>query len=215
MLEEYRRYASELQESLGRLPWEAIHTTVRLLHRARMTDRQVFIIGNGGSASTASHMACDLSKNTVIPGRPRFRIMALTDNMALFSAYANDNGYENVFAEQLANFVRAHDIVLGISTSGNSPNVLKAIELAREIGAITIGWSGYDGGQLAGLVDVPVVINNNCIEQIEDIHLMLEHMITVSLRKAIESESFDVQEELEPEREARERVRARTTNGAH
>jgi D-sedoheptulose 7-phosphate isomerase len=148
----------------------------------------VIIMGNGGSAATASHMACDLGKNTVIPGRPRFRVMALTDSMALITAYANDLGYENVFAEQLTNLVRPGDIVVGISTSGNSPNVLRAIELARQAGAITIGWTGYDGGKLAQMVDVPVVVPNHCVEQLEDVHLMLEHMVTAALRQAIQME---------------------------
>jgi D-sedoheptulose 7-phosphate isomerase len=185
---EYKRYVAEIKATLDNLPWEAIRDTVSLLHYARMTDRQVFIMGNGGSAATASHMACDLGKNTVIPGRPRFRVMALTDSMALITAYANDLGYENVFAEQLTNLVRPGDIVVGISTSGNSPNVLRAIELARQAGAITIGWTGYDGGKLAQMVDVPVVVPNHCVEQLEDVHLMLEHMVTAALRQAIQME---------------------------
>jgi D-sedoheptulose 7-phosphate isomerase len=187
-IEEYKRYVTELKETLDSLPWEVIQDIVSLLHFARLTDKQVFIMGNGGSAATASHMACDLGKNTVIPGRPRFRIMALTDNMALFSAHANDYGYENVFVEQLASFVRRGDVVLGISTSGNSPNVLKGIELAREVGAITIGWTGYDGGKLAQMVDVSLVVPNHCVEQIEDVHMMLEHLITTALRQAIQAD---------------------------
>lgn len=198
-MDEYRCYVAEIKESLDNLPWEAIHTTVSLLHHARLTERQVFIMGNGGSAATASHMACDLGKNTVIPGRPRFRVMALTDNMALFSAYANDDGYESVFAEQLANFVRRGDVVIAISTSGNSANVLKAVELAREAGAITIGWTGYDGGRLAQRVDVPVVVPNHCVEQIEDLHLMLEHLVTIALRRAIQADDVPLPAGLVPE----------------
>ncbi len=198
-MDEYQRYVAEIKATLDNLPWEAIRDTVSLLHYACLTDRQVFIMGNGGSAATASHMACDLGKNTVIPGRPRFRVMALTDNMALFSAYANDHGYENVFVEQLANFVRRGDVVIGISTSGNSPNVLKGIELAREVGAITIGWTGYEGGMLAQMVDVPVVIPNHCVEQIEDIHMMLEHLVTTILRRAIQADSVPLHNGFVPE----------------
>ncbi|CAN5742451.1 SIS domain-containing protein [soil metagenome] len=178
----YKQYVVDIKQTLDGLPWESIQHIVHLLHQARMTDKQVFVMGNGGSASTASHMACDLNKNTVASNHPRFRVMALTDSMALFSACANDFSYEDVFAEQLENFVREGDIVVAISASGNSPNVLKAVKLARAHKAITIGWSGYDGGKLAGLVDFPVVIPSQSIEQIEDIHLMLEHMITVALR---------------------------------
>lgn len=187
-MDEYKRYVAEIKKTLDNLPWEAIHDTVSLLHYAWLTGKQVFIMGNGGSAATASHMACDLGKNTVILGRPRFRVMALTDNIPLLSAYANDHGYENVFVEQLVNWVRQGDIVIGISTSGNSPNVLKAIKLAREVRAITVGWTGYDGGMLAKMVDVAVVVPNHCVEQIEDIHLMLGHLVTTTLRHTIQAD---------------------------
>ncbi len=196
---QYKEYAEEIKATLDSLPWEAIRDTISLLHYARLSDKQVFVMGNGGSAATASHMACDLSKNTVIPGRPRFRVMSLTDNMALFSAYANDNGYENVFSEQLANFVRPGDVVLGISTSGNSPNVIKGIELARKARALTIGWTGYDGGKLADLVDIPVIVPNHCVEQIEDIHMMLEHLVTTALRRAIKADGVAVPGGFVPE----------------
>ena len=188
----YKQYVVDIKQTLDGLPWESIQHIVHLLHQARLAGKQVFVMGNGGSASTASHMACDLNKNTVAPNHPRFRVMALTDSMALFSACANDFSYEDVFAEQLENFVREGDIVVAISASGNSPNVLKAVKLARTHKAITIGWSGYEGGQLAGLVDFPIVIHSQSIEQIEDIHLMLEHMITVALRnKATEQVSIN------------------------
>ncbi len=178
----YKQYVVDIKQTLDSLPWESIHHIVHLLHQARLDGKQVFVMGNGGSASTASHMACDLNKNTVAPNHPRFRVMALTDSMALFSACANDFSYEDAFAEQLENFVREGDIVVAISASGNSPNVLKAVKRASSHKAITIGWSGYDGGKLAALVDFSVVIPSQSIEQIEDIHLMLEHMITVALR---------------------------------
>ncbi len=198
-MEEYKRYVDQIKETLDNLPWEAIRNTISLLHYARLTDKQVFIMGNGGSASTASHMVCDLAKQTVIPGRPRFRVIALTDNMALFSAYANDNGYENVFAEQLASFVRKGDIVIGISGSGNSLNVLKAIELAKKVGAVTIGWTGFDGGKLAQIVDLSLNVPNYCMEQVEDIHLMLEHLMVTALRRAILADNMTLPKEFIPE----------------
>lgn len=187
----YQQYVGDIQQTLEALPWPAIQRVVDLLHEARMQGKQVFVMGNGGSAATASHMACDLNKNTVAPDYPRFRVIALTDNMAIFSACANDFQYEDVFAEQLANFVQAGDVVVAISASGNSNNVLKAIKLARARRATTIGWSGYDGGKLAALVDVPVVIPSRSIEQIEDIHLILQHMVTVALRQATSEDSID------------------------
>ena len=182
----YQEYAAEINRSLELIPWGTVHEVACLLHYARVNMQQVFVMGNGGSAATASHMACDLSKNTVIADQPRYRVMALTDNMSLFSAYSNDCGYENVFAEQLANFVREDDIVIAISASGNSPNVLNAVELAKQHRAITIGWSGYHGGRLSQIVDLPVVVPNHCIEQIEDLHMILAHMITVSVREAMQ-----------------------------
>jgi D-sedoheptulose 7-phosphate isomerase len=155
-----------------------------------LANKQVFVMGNGGSAATASHVACDLGKNTVVAGMTRLRVMSLNDNMAHFSAYANDNGYDQVFAEQLSNYVSDGDVVISISASGNSPNVLRAVERAQERGALTIGWSGYQGGKLAQLVDLPLVIPNDKIEQIEDVHLMLGHMVTVALRKAMQEEAL-------------------------
>ena len=179
----YQQYVEDLKQTLDCLPWESIDQVVNLLHQARVEGRQVFVMGNGGSASTASHMACDLNKNTVAPHYPRFRVIALTDSMALFSACANDFSYEDVFVEQLANFLRAGDVVVAISASGNSPNVLKAVKMAQAHKAVTVGWSGYDGGKLAGLVDFPIVVQSDSIEQIEDVHLMLEHMVTAALRR--------------------------------
>jgi D-sedoheptulose 7-phosphate isomerase len=184
----YQQYVFEVRETLDHLPWGSIDAMVQILHAARLGDRQVFVMGNGGSAATASHTACDLGKNTAVPGLPRFRVMSLTDNMPTFSALANDLGYENVFLEQLANFVRRDDVVIAISASGNSPNILRAVEFARACGALTIGWSGFNGGKLAQLVDVAVVIRNNCMEQIEDIHLMLEHMTIVALRALLQKD---------------------------
>ena len=178
-----RDYISDIQNTLDELPLGDIAETIELLHEARFNQRQVFIMGNGGSASTASHFVCDLSKNTRTEGWPHFRAIALTDNMATFSAYANDEGYRSVFAGQLANLVRPGDIVIGISTSGNSGNVLEAIQLATRLGATTIGFTGFDGGQLGQMVDLHVHVPSDCIEQVEDVHLMLEHMVTKTLRE--------------------------------
>lgn len=187
-VEQYQHYLSEIKQVIDRLPLELIEATVEQIHLARLHRRQLFIIGNGGSAATAAHFACDLAKNTVVAGLPRLRVQTLNDNMALFSAYANDYGYETVFAEQLINFVEADDLVLAISASGNSPNVLKAVQVARTCGAFTIGWSGYQGGKLAKLVDLALVVDSDAIEQIEDVHLMLCHMVTLGLRKRAQND---------------------------
>ncbi len=176
-------YISELQQVLAGLPAEPIAAMMDIIQRARLEGRTIFIVGNGGSASTASHFACDLGKNTVVPGVPRFRVMALTDNMEVFSAYANDLGYENVFAEQLASFLHAGDVIIAISTSGNSPNVLRAAEFGRMAGATTIGWTGRSGGRLAGLVDLLIQVPSDRIEQVENAHLALHHLVTIRMRE--------------------------------
>lgn len=179
-------YVDEIKATLDSLNAEPIIKAIDLLHEARLNERRVFIMGNGGSASTASHFVCDLAKNTRKPGSPDFRVIGLADNMAILSAYANDEGYESVFVQQLASLIQAEDVVIGISTSGNSPNVLRAIELANEEGAVTIGFTGFDAGKLGGMVDLHLHVPSNCIEQVEDIHLMLEHLITKRLREIAE-----------------------------
>lgn len=182
-MDHIRSYIVQLQSTLDLLPLHKISEAVSILYEARLAHRQVFIMGNGGSASTATHFVCDLAKNTRKPDWPDFRVLGLSDNMALVSAYANDEGYENVFARQLASFVQPEDVVIGISTSGRSPNILEAIRLANDRGATTIGFTGFDGGDLANLADVNVHVPSDCIEQVEDVHLMLEHLICTVLRE--------------------------------
>jgi D-sedoheptulose 7-phosphate isomerase len=184
-MEPVESYLVEMKDTIDSLPREPINTVISILQQARLNGRQVFIMGNGGSASTASHFVCDLAKRTRQPGWPHFRVIGLTDNMAIFSAYANDEGYENVFANQLDNLLRTGDVVIGISGSGNSPNVLKGITLAKERGAITIGFTGMTGGKLRSLAQVVIHIPNKRIEQVEDVHLMLEHMICDTLARMV------------------------------
>jgi D-sedoheptulose 7-phosphate isomerase len=178
-----RKYTSELLATLDQLPEEKIQEAIQLLASARLERRQVIIMGNGGSASTATHFVCDLAKNTRHSALPSFRVIGLADNMAIFSALANDEGYDQVFAQQLAAHVQPGDIVIAISASGNSPNVLNAVELAKYMGATTIGFTGFDGGRLKTLVDLDIHVASAVIEHVEDIHLMLEHLICKELRE--------------------------------
>ena len=184
-MEYIQNYLSQLQKTIDTLPKHLIVDVIAILQQARIQANQVFIMGNGGSASTASHFVCDLAKNTCRKGLPNFRVIGLTDNMASFSAYANDEGYENVFVQQLASFIEPDDIVIGISTSGNSPNVVEAIRYANEQQAITIGFTGFDSGKLGKLAKVRLHVPSNCIEHVEDIHLMLEHLICKVLREKV------------------------------
>lgn len=178
----FKEYSAQIKDTLDDLPWQCLQEMVEKLHDTWVSGKQLFIIGNGGSAATASHMACDLTKNINLSDYPRFKVQSLTDNAPLISALANDIGYKSIFVEQLMNLATEGDVLIAISTSGNSPNVLRAIDYARQQNIFTIGWSGYEGGQLASMVNMSLNVPNNCIEQIEDIHMMLEHMVTIALR---------------------------------
>lgn len=178
-------YFTAIKETLDLIDAHPINEAISLLHQARMEKRQIFIMGNGGSATTASHFVCDLSKNTRQKSWPHFKVLGLSDNVASFTAYGNDEGYDSVFAQQLANFVQPGDIVIGISTSGNSPNVLNAIDLANKEMATTIGLTGFDAGKLGSMVDIHLHVPSDCIELVEDVHLMLEHLMTKALREKV------------------------------
>ncbi len=185
---EVKKYISSVVDTIQELPVELIEEVVEILQEARVAGKKIFIMGNGGSASTASHFVCDLAKNTRKEGWPHFKVIGLTDNMAILSAYANDEGYENVFSQQLANLIDTGDIVIGISASGNSPNVLRAMELAQKYRATKIGFTGFDGGQLGQMVDINLHIPNDNYGQVEDLHLMLEHIIVHALQDQVETE---------------------------
>jgi D-sedoheptulose 7-phosphate isomerase len=194
MIETMTFYLEGLKSLLERLPLSDIEEAIYVLNDARFRGNKVIIMGNGGSATTASHFACDLGKGTLSPGFPRFRVLALTDNISLFSALANDCGYDQVFGEQVKSLVRPGDVVIGISASGNSPNVLNGVEVARQEGATTIGFVGFDGGELKDRVDLAVHVPSDFIEQVEDVHLILEHLICFCLRQILEEEMFQVPE---------------------
>jgi len=181
--ETIKNYIFEISATLERLPIKNIAQVVELLEEARLKAKRVFIFGNGGSAATASHLAADLSKGAISTGKARIKAFALTDNVPLITAWANDTAYENIFAEQLENFIEPGDVAIGISGSGNSPNVLKGMKVAKAKGATTIGFIGFDGGKLRELVDIHIVVPSHNMEQVEDIHLLLEHVITTCLRE--------------------------------
>jgi D-sedoheptulose 7-phosphate isomerase len=176
-------YLAGLGRTLAALPREPLLQILATLRQARAEGRRVFIFGNGGSAATGSHIACDFGKNTVRPGRPRLRVIALNDNVPTFSAYANDEGYDRVFAEPLTTLAEAGDVAIAISGSGNSANVLRAVDAGRSLGLTTIGLTGFAGGKLAGLVDICLVVPSDSMEQIEDAHIVIDHVLTVALRE--------------------------------
>jgi len=174
-------YLAETQRILAAMDESSIERNISLLYQAWERRSQIFLIGNGGSAATASHMANDLSKATIVPGKPRMRVIALTDNVSLITAWANDTSYENIFKEQLENLLESRDLVLGISASGNSPNILRAMEFARRQGAVTVGWSGLSGGRLKDIVDLAVLAPTDDVGMIESVHMVLDHLVTTQL----------------------------------
>lgn len=161
-----------------------IDTLTTELLNARKNGNTIFIMGNGGSASTASHFVGDLSKGAMVEGFPRFKAIALTDNIPNILAWANDTSYEQIFLEQLKNLMEKEDIVIGISGSGNSKNIIKAIEYANEHGAVTIGFSGFSkNNKLMNTAKINIHIPSNCIQQVEDLHLLIEHLVTSMIKE--------------------------------
>ena len=183
------RYLRQLEQTVHNMPRDQIWAVIDVLMGAWRERRQIFLLGNGGSAATASHMANDLNKLTITDGKPRFKVIALTDNVPLITAWGNDTAYEDIFAEQMLNFLEPGDVVIGISASGKSPNVLKAIRVAKNHGAVTIGFTGDKGGQLKELVDYYVIIPDEHICRQEDGHVILEHAIANTLRDLIRAEA--------------------------
>jgi D-sedoheptulose 7-phosphate isomerase len=175
---EAKQYFQELQHVAGNVSFDGIDQIADTLVRAYESERTLYIFGNGGSAALASHFACDLGKGTAYcNGGRRFRVLALTDNVPTLTAWANDSGYEDVFSEQLRCFVQPQDIAFGISGSGNSKNVLNALQVARDARAITVGISGFQGGEMKSLCDICVVVPSNNMQIVEDLHLVITHSI--------------------------------------
>jgi D-sedoheptulose 7-phosphate isomerase len=169
-------YKSKVLHALDTLDLKGIAQAIQILREARDQQRQVFVCGNGGSASTASHFVCDMMKGASQRGQ-RFRIMALTDSLATITAYSNDVSYECIFTEQLKNFAREGDVVMALSGSGNSPNVVHALEYANSIGCQTIALTGRDGGKLGPLAKLQIHVAEPHMGRIEEGHLIACHML--------------------------------------
>ncbi len=176
-----KNYLDELKKAIDKIPVTSVKKVVNVLYDAYYNNKQIFIIGNGGSAALASHFACDLGKGTLQraydENEKRFKVISLTDNVPLLTAFSNDVGYDDVFAQQLKNLINEGDIVIVISGSGNSINIIKAVEVASRVGARTVGFLGFDGGKLKKMVDYYIHIRSNHYGRIEDIHSVLEHLI--------------------------------------
>lgn len=180
-------HLDRLRDLLSQVSIDRIEAALTLLLDARVTARRVYVMGNGGSASTAAHFVCDLQKTATIPGQAPLRTYALTDNTPLMTAWANDTRYENVFAEQIRVLVDPGDVVIAISVSGNSPNVVAGLAAATQRGARTIALVGCDGGAASQLADVTVHIASNDYGLVEDVHSALGHAMTAAIRHVVAS----------------------------
>ena len=172
-----QNYIDDNLKLLAALDAKAVAGVIAEFGKARNHDKRIYAIGNGGSASTASHFVVDMGKGASIGREKRFKTIPLTDNMEWITALSNDITYDDVFVEQLKNFAEPGDVLLAISGSGNSENVLRAVKYANEVGCVTIGFTGFEGGKLAPLVDHSIVVSSEHMGRIEDIHVILQHMI--------------------------------------
>ena len=193
-------YLMQVQEAVQAMPARPIEQVVQTLLEAGRQGRTIFLCGNGGSAATASHMACDMAKGTMTHGAYRFRIVGLNDNVPLMTAWGNDTDFSNIFAEQLKPLIGEGDVLIAISTSGNSPNVLKAVQVAQDANATTIAMTNEVGGQLRSMATICLNVPCMIIEQVEDIHMILAHCIISAvrdgLRRSVLAVSSGVQESV-------------------
>lgn len=180
-------YLSQVGEICNQLEREQIDRLIEILLEARDRDSQIFMLGNGGSAAAASHFCEDLGKGTLkdITDSKRFRAISLTDNVPYIMAWANDEGYEQVFEQQLINLARQGDVAIGISGSGNSENVLRAISFANEHGMVTVGITGFNGGKLRWLAQHTVHVPCHNMGMVENVHLIIAHLVVDILRERV------------------------------
>jgi D-sedoheptulose 7-phosphate isomerase len=181
------RYFQTLAQLIPQLPYEAMDRIVAIILQAAENGRTIFVFGNGGGAATASHIACDLNKGTITgdEDRQRLKVMALTDNVPLLTAWANDVGYEHIFSEQLKTFVQSGDVVLAISASGNSKNVICALQTARAAGATVIGMTGSEGGKVKPLCDICMIVPSDHMQIIEDLQHAVAHSVFLAVREKL------------------------------
>ncbi|MCD4775636.1 MAG: SIS domain-containing protein [Candidatus Aegiribacteria sp.] len=185
MLKEIRTYLNQVSALALKIPSENIEELVGIILKAYENGRKIFVFGNGGGSATSSHFVCDLAKGTVTPGKPRLKAISLSVNIPLITAWANDTDYTNTFGEQLKNLVEKKDVVIGLSGSGMSPNVINAFRVANKAGAISVLFSGFNGGEAVNIAKNSIVVPSDDMQQIEDIHLILCHIVFRMVRDRI------------------------------
>jgi D-sedoheptulose 7-phosphate isomerase len=191
MLKEISTYLDQVSALVLRIPSANIEELVRIMLEAYDRDRRIFIFGNGGGAATSSHFVCDLAKGAATPGKPRLKAICLSDNVPLITAWANDTDYTNTFGEQLKNLVEEGDVVIGLSGSGMSPNVINAFKVANRAGAVSVLLSGFKGGTAVDVAHKSIIVPSEDMQQIEDIHLMLCHIIFRIIRSHIRGDQLN------------------------
>ena len=193
MNDEYiERYLIEMKDVIDRLDKESVTRIMNMILEARERGSTVFIIGNGGSASTATHFASDLAKTAMVEGKKRIKAMSLVDNIPLVSAWTNDTGFDNIYKGQLENFLKPNDLVIAISVHGGrkdwSNNLIKAVEYAKQNSAKTIALTGFDGGEMKNIVDECLIVPVNSTSHVESLHVALHHLITFGIKEEIMNE---------------------------
>jgi len=186
MIKEFaKEYLADLKTSIDRLPLDKLEEIVELLRGACQNGERIYVMGNGGSAATASHFVCDFAKGCNVKGKKKFKVISLTDNVPMLTALGNDISYDDIFTGQLEPLLEKDDLVIAFTGSGNSKNILKAVEYANSVGAVTIALTGFDGGKVKGLAKTCLVVPSDNMERIEDLHLIIEHLIHLYLLKEI------------------------------
>lgn len=191
------KYFSDMLHVIKDISRDDVNKAIDILFEAWKNGKKIYTMGNGGSASTATHFAADLAKTSIVEGKKRFKVMGLTDNIPLMSAWINDNGFENLFTGQLENLIEKGDVLVGFSVHGGSgsgnaglwsQNLLKAMKFAKEKGAKTIGFSGFDGGMFKKICDACIVVPIDSTPQVESFHVALHHLIVFGLKEKIQNE---------------------------
>jgi len=179
-------YVQEFIRNIQQLRISDINPISEQIWQAYLAGHQIFVMGNGGSAAIASHFACDLGKSTAMDGKPRFRVQSLNDNVPLMTALANDLGYENVFREQMRNLARPNDVVIAITSAGNSENIVRAVQFANEIGAISVAIIGFGGGRVKDIAQFSLVLESCDYGVVETISMFVCHTLTFAFKDRLE-----------------------------
>ena len=185
------KYLATISAEMAEIDRQSVEKVVDLFWANYEAGGRLVFCGNGGSAASASHLPADFQKNVYIEGGKPWDCMSLVDSIPLLTAWGNDTSFANIFEGQVRVWLRPGDLLVAISGSGNSPNILAAVAAANDIGALTIGWCGYGGGKLASIAQHSIVLHSNNMQIVEDIHMVIGHLIFTEIRDRIRASSAD------------------------